>query len=148
MKTSLPLLTIGLLFFTARAQAIPPGRSNCPSCLVIKSDSLRKKERAEEPHIIKICACQVLALASANHKTRNYALFAERTNSKTYLYDVHKAKGILEKEKKHLAYFFYDKLNVLDEFVEVTDCRSLFTKMKKKHSSLILYDILDADCKR
>ncbi len=99
-------------------------------------------------HGMKICACQILAFQSANHKPRNYVLLAERTNMRSYAYDAHKAKWIIEKEKKHLSDFFYDKLDVINDFVEVSDCRSLFFKMKKKQRSLILYDILDADVRR
>lgn len=113
----------------------------------IKSDSLKRKVNANLSSV-KICACQVLQLGSLNHKTKNYALFAERTNRKSFLYDSNKAKWVLEKEKRHLTDFFYDKMEVLDNFVENTDCRSLYLRMKKKHSKLILYDILDADLKR
>jgi hypothetical protein len=153
MKTSLPLL-FTLLFWGATVCAHSNKNLIYHSTFSIKSDSLRKndsvtkKDKDNAPHILKICACQVLKLQSANYKARNFALYSERTNRKSYTYDVNKAKSILEKEKKHIANLFYDKVDVLDDIVEVTDCRSMFTKMKKKHKTLILYDIVDADIKR
>jgi hypothetical protein len=153
MKTSLPLL-LTFLFWGTAIFAHPNKNLIYRSAFSIKNDSLRKndlvikKDKDNAPHILKICACQVLKLQSANYKARNFALYSERTNRKSYTYDVNKAKSILEREKKHIANLFYDKVDVLDDIVEVTDCRSMFTKMKKQHRSLILYDIVDADIKR
>ncbi len=95
-----------------------------------------------------ICACQILRLTSFNHRSRNYALLAQRSNRKSYSFDIQKAKLRLEREKKRLGDFFYDKPEVLDGYIEPIDCNSLFFKLKKKHRSLILYDILDADIKK
>jgi len=149
MKTSLPVLTFALFLVCSNSVWADCSKDSIlRDVSLVKNDSLRKKDKSAEPHSLKICACQVLQLQSLNHKPKNYALYAERTNRKSYTYDVHKAKWILEKEKKHLADFFYDKLDVLDDIVEITDCKSLFIKMKKKHRTLILYDILDADVKR
>jgi hypothetical protein len=155
MKTSLPLL-ITSLFFILSVSALASSDKNLVyhSAFSIKNDSLRKndslskKDKDNAPHILKICACQVLKLQSANYKARNFALYSERTNRKSYTYDLHKAKWILEREKKHIADLFYDKVDVLDDIVEATDCRSMFIKMKKQHKTLILYDIVDADIKK
>jgi hypothetical protein len=154
MKISLPALVTFLLFVwinpaigSANKKSPDPsfflsGNSSLPY------DSLIGKDKDRLNHSSKICVCEVLGLQSANHRVRNYALFAERTNLKNLSYDIHKAKWILEKEKRHLADFFYDKMDVIDDVVEITDSRSLFTKMKKNHKTLILYDILNADVKR
>ena len=147
MKSSLPLL-LTFLFLGAAVFAHPNKNLIYHSAFSFKNDSVIKKDKDNAPHILKICACQVLKLQSANYKARNFALYSERTNRKSYSYDVNKARSILEREKKHIANLFYDKVDVLDDIVEVTDCRSMFTKMKKKHRSLILYDIVDADIKR
>ncbi len=148
MKISIPILNVVLFFVWSTAIFAAPKASVLSAHLPFsaKYDSLKKKNKEIEPS--KICACQVLQLESLNHKPRNYALLAERTNKKSFFYDSHKAKWRIEKEKRHLTDFFYDKLEVIDDFVETTDCRSLFIKMKKKQKSLILYDILDADVKR
>ena len=148
MKISLPILKMILFFVWSNAIFASPKDPLLSTHLhlSVKYDSL-KKDKAIAP-AGKICACQVLQLQSLNHKPRNYALFAEQTNRKSFFYDSHRAKWRIEKEKKHLTDFFYDKLEVIDDFVEISDCRTVFIKMKKKQRSLILYDILDADLKR
>src|SRR5277367_5324203 len=133
MKISLPILKTILFFVWSNSIFASP-----------KDTLSLKKNNKEIVPSGKICACQVLQLESLNHRPRNYALLAERTNRKSFFYDSHKAKWRIEKEKKHLTDFFYDKVEVIDDFVETTDCRSLFIKMKKKQKTLILYDILDA----
>ncbi|HSZ85980.1 MAG TPA: hypothetical protein VK787_08105 [Puia sp.] len=153
MKTSLPLL-FTFLFWGASLFAHPNKNLIYHSAFSLKNDSLRKndsvvkKNKDNAPHVLKICACQVLKLQSANYRARNYALYSERTNKKSYSYDLNKAKWILEREKKHIADLFYDKVDVLDDIVEATDCRSMFLKMKRQHKTLILYDIVDADIKK
>jgi hypothetical protein len=97
---------------------------------------------------IKICSCQVLDLQSTNHRHRNIALFAEKTNGRSLSFDMGRINKIMEKEKKHMQSFFYDKLTVVNVFTESTDCRSLFSKLKTKNKSLVLYDILNADTRR
>ena len=151
MKTSLPLL-FTFLFWGVAVFAHSNKNLIYHSVFSLKNDSLRKSDsvvkKDNAPHILKICACQVLKLQSANYKARNFALYSERTNKKSYSYDVNKAKWILEREKRHIANLFYDKVDVLDDIVEATDCRSMFLKMKKQHKTLILYDIVDADIKK
>jgi hypothetical protein len=148
MKISLRILNVTVFFVWSTVIFAAPKDSILSAHLPfsVKYDSLKKKDTEIEPS--KICACQILQLESLNHKPRNFALLAERTNKKSFFYDSHKAKWRIEKEKRHLTDFFYDKLEVIDDFVETTDCRSLFIKMKKKQRTLILYDILDADLKR
>ena len=100
-------------------------------------------------HTIKICSCQVLALQSSTYRRqKNIALFAEKTNGRNFSYDINRINRVMEKEKKHMQSFFYDKLFVLNSFTEHTDCKSLYTKLKSKNKYLILYDILDADIRR
>jgi|SRR5579871_1301146 len=96
----------------------------------------------------KICSCQVLELQSTNHRHRNFAVLAEKTNGRSVFTDIVKVNKILEKEKKHIQFLFYDKLTVVNAVTEATDCRSLYSKLKFKNRSLMLYDILDADVRR
>ncbi|MBS1918197.1 MAG: hypothetical protein JST87_18150 [Bacteroidetes bacterium] len=96
----------------------------------------------------KICSCQVLELQSTNHHHRNFAVLAEKTNGRSVFSDIVKVNRILEKEKKHIQFLFYDKLSVVNSVTEATDCRSLYSKLKFKNRSLMLYDILDADVRR
>ncbi|HEX4373078.1 MAG TPA: hypothetical protein VHZ50_07245 [Puia sp.] len=155
MKKSLPLLFTALFFVWSNTISAHPGKNliyhssfSGTNDSLRKNDSIVKKNKDNAPHVLKICACQVLKLQSANYRARNFALYSERTNKKSYSYDVNKARWILEREKKHIADLFYDKVDVLDDIVEVTDCRSMFLKMKKQHKTLILYDIVDADIKK
>lgn len=96
----------------------------------------------------KICSCQILELQSTNHHHRNFAVLAEKTNGKSFFSDLNKMNRTLEREKKHIRYFFYDKLTVVNAVTEATDCRSLYSKLKFKNRSLMLYDILDADIRK
>jgi hypothetical protein len=100
-------------------------------------------------HNIKICSCQVFALqTSAYRRQRNIALFAEKSNGRSLANDMNRINRVIEKEKKHMQDFFYDKLTVLNSFTEHTDCKSLYAKLKSRNKLLILYDILDADIRR
>ena len=96
----------------------------------------------------KICSCQILEMKSSNYEHKNMAVFAEKTNYGNFSSDFSIAKDVIEKEKKHIRKFFYDKVKVLDQVSEATDCKSLYVKMKGADESLVMYDILDADVKR
>src|ERR1700689_2428648 len=93
MKISIPILKTILFFVWSNAIFASPKDSLLSGHLssTAKYDSLRKKNNEIVP-FGKICACQILQLESLNHKPRNYALLAERTNRKSFFYDSHKAK--------------------------------------------------------
>ena len=95
-----------------------------------------------------LCSCQVLDLESTNHRHRNFALFAEKRYGRSMSADLNRINRIIEKEKKHMQVFFYDKLTVVHAFTEATDCRSLYSKLKSGNKSLVMYDILNADTRR
>jgi hypothetical protein len=96
----------------------------------------------------KICTCEILILQSSYRRQKNFALFAEMTKRKSLASDLSFAKRVIEKEKKHMRSFFYDKLEVLATVADATDCKSLYKKLKIKNKSLYMYDILDADARR
>jgi hypothetical protein len=96
----------------------------------------------------KICSCQILALQNNFRRQRNFALFAEITKRKNINSDLTITRKLIEKEKKYMKAMFYDKVEVIKTYSEVTDCRSLFKKLKTDHKQLYLYDILDADVRR
>ncbi len=98
--------------------------------------------------ITKICSCQILVLQISQRRQRHFVLFAEKTNKKSYASDLSIANKILEKEKKHMQSYFYDKLEVEGAFSDAIDCRSMFKRLKNKNKSIYLYDILDADIRR
>jgi|SRR6516225_10019131 hypothetical protein len=95
-----------------------------------------------------ICSCQILSMSSRNYQHNNVAVFAEKINSGSFSSGMDATREVIEKEKKHLRLMFYDKLKVVFRTSEVTDCKSLFNRLKEKNSSLVLYDILDADVVR
>jgi hypothetical protein len=96
----------------------------------------------------KICSCQILNLASNNYHHNNVVLLAEKGNTGNFSSGSGAARELIEKEKKHLKLMFYDKLKVIYRTSEPTDCKSLFNRLKEENSSLVLYDILDADVRR
>ncbi len=96
----------------------------------------------------KICSCQILVLQISKRRQKNFALFAEKTNKKGFNRDLLFANRVIEKEKRHMQSLFYDKLEVVGEFSDAIDCKSMFKRLKDKNKSLFLYDILDADIRR
>jgi hypothetical protein len=95
--------------------------------------------------VVKICSCQILNLQSNNYHQNDMGVFAERSSKGHLSTDLSITKKIIDKEKKHIRLLFYDKLKVVDSFSETTDCKSLYLKLKLKNSSLVIYDILNAD---
>ena len=110
-------------------------------------DAHKKLDLAKDIHgkVGKICSCQVLDLKSANYDHKHVAVFAEQTRYSDLSADFQAAKTAIEKEKKHLKDFFYDRLHVVGNISEETDCRTLYIKLKFADQSLVMYDILDAD---
>jgi len=99
-------------------------------------------------HGTKICSCQILVLQTSYRRQKNFALFAERTNKKSFASDISFAKKVIEREKRHMQSLFYDKLEVVGSVSDAIDCKSMFKRLKTKNKSLYLYDILDADIRR
>ena len=99
-------------------------------------------------HNTKICSCQILVLQTSYRRQKNFALFAERTNKKSFASDLTYAKRAIEREKRHMQSLFYDKLEVVGSVSDAIDCKSMFKRLKTKNKSLYLYDILDADIRR
>ncbi|HMH35228.1 MAG TPA: hypothetical protein VK543_19465 [Puia sp.] len=97
---------------------------------------------------VKICSCQILEMKSNNFEHKNVAVFAEKTNFGKFSADYGVATDVIEKEKKHIRLFFYDKVKVVNKVAEATDCKSLYIKLKDADQSLVMYDILDADVRK
>jgi hypothetical protein len=95
--------------------------------------------------VVKICSCQILNLQSNNYQQSDMAIFAERSSQGHFGSDLSIARKTIEREKKHMKSLFYDKLSVLDQVSEPTDCKSLYLKLKMKNNALVIYDILNAD---
>ena len=93
----------------------------------------------------RICSCQILSMSSNNYRHDNVVVLAEKVNTGNFSAGSVMAAERIEKEKKHLKLMFYDRLKVIYRSSEATDCKSMFSKLKEQNSSLVLYDILDAD---
>jgi hypothetical protein len=113
-------------------------------------NAIKKMDTASNTikHSTKICSCQILVLQTNNRRQKNFALFAERTNKKSFASDLSFANRVLEREKRHMQSFFYDKLEVVGTISDAIDCKSMFKRLKTKNKALYLYDILDADIRR
>ncbi|HVM88427.1 MAG TPA: hypothetical protein VMT76_09570 [Puia sp.] len=130
----------------ATTQAVLPHKISFSGLLAIS----RKPDTAAHPirKSIKICSCQILILQTNIRRQKNFALLAERTNNKSFNSDISYANRVIEKEKRHMKSYFYDKLEVVDSFSDAIDCRSMYKRLKNKNKTIFLYDILDADIRR
>jgi hypothetical protein len=104
--------------------------------------------KVNKGEVVKICSCQILNLQSKNYHQNDMGVFAERSSQGQLSSDLSITKKFIDREKKHLRLLFYDKLKVVNSFSEPTDCKSLYLKLKLINSSLVIYDILDADVRK
>jgi hypothetical protein len=96
-----------------------------------------------EASSVKICSCQILAVRTAHGASSELAVLAERTitgHSGSSL-----ARQTLEREKRHLRLFFYDKVKVVSEIERATDCHSLYFQLRSAYAGQLSFDLLDAD---
>ena len=100
-----------------------------------------------EFNVLKVCACQVLKVKSNNENLENVAVFSEKINNGDLSADFAVAKEILEKEKKQMKFFFYNKVTVVNKIVVATDCKTLYRQLKVENDDLKMYEVLDADVK-
>ena len=103
--------------------------------------------RFAEKNVAKVCACQLMNLRSRNDQLENVAIFAEKTNYGDQKRDFSIVKDVLEKEKKHMKSFFYNKIEVLNKMVVATDCKTLYRQLQTTNNDVKLYQVLDADAK-
>ncbi len=144
------LLLICVFFF---CKFVFAGEENCMPYYSSRSKILAFISKPDTAsHTIKkgtkICSCQILILQISHRRQKNFALFAEKTNKKSFASDISFANRVIEKEKRHMQSFFYDKLEVVGAFSDAIDCKSMFKRLKDKNKSLFMYDILDADIRR
>ena len=139
------LIFFGNMLFAGKGNTMPYHFPHASVILLInKTDTAANTIKRST----KICSCQILILQANARRQKHFALFAERTNKKSFASDISFANKVIEKEKRHMRSFFYDKLEVVGAVTDATDCKSLFKKLKDKNKTLFLYDILDADIRR
>ena len=142
MKPFITSLAIAL-FATATVFA---GSGN-PSKIIFPATftaSLKENKSLYE-RTAKVCACQVLRVASNNEEENFIAVFAQGTNNGDLTANFATARTILEKEKKHLQQFFYTKISTTESVTAATECSMLYKNIQVKYHAVKLYDVLDAD---
>jgi hypothetical protein len=107
--------------------------------------TLKQSKTLFEPSVAKVCACQVLRVASKNEKETFIAVFAQATNSGDLTFNFASALTVLEKEKKHLKDFFFTKIKTTENVTAATECSVLYKNIQVKYADVKMYDILDAD---
>lgn len=129
---------LAISFFVAQAdtintKSIIPDSSRTPAEAVMKTKSS------------KVCSCQILSLESKNYQQRELLVFAEKTNDGKLKTDYATAQRRIEKEKRHLSQFFYDKVSKKGEMNGAFDCKTLYQQLKKNDNAIRVYDVLNAD---
>lgn len=107
--------------------------------------SLKESRHLYEPATAKVCACQILRVASNNEQETFIAVFAQGTNSGDLAFNFAGAMTVLEKEKKHLKDFFYTKIKTAENVTAASECSQLYKNIQVKYANVKLYDVLDAD---
>ncbi len=109
------------------------------------SAALKEKKTLFEASAPKVCACQILRVASNNEDEKFIAVFAQGTNNGNLSGNLNTALTVLEKEKKHLKAFFYTKIKTEENVSAPTECSRLYKNIQVKYSNIKMYDVLDAD---
>ena len=106
---------------------------------------LKEKKSLFETATAKVCACQILRVASNNEKETTIAVFAQGTNNGDLSMNFAAAMTVLEKEKKHLKDFFFSKIKTAENVTAPTECSMLYKNIQVKYQDVKMYDVLDAD---
>lgn len=93
----------------------------------------------------KVCACQILNVASNNEKLEYVAVFAEKTNNGELNNSFSTAIRVLEQEKKQMKKQFYSKMKVVEKISVYSSCKTLAGQLRSDNGNLKVYEILDAD---
>lgn len=121
-----------------------PGKLNFSSTAFITSLATYESNYEKIP-VLKVCACQLLTIRSKNQREENVVVFSEKINNGDLAADFAVATQVLEKEKKHMQLFFYEKVKVVDRKVLATDCKTFYKQLKLQNEDLRMYELLDAD---
>ena len=141
----MPVILI-LISFTLQAKDLGalPKKIVFNSPTFVASITTYEKNYDSKP-VLKVCACQLLTIKTKNQQDENVAVFSEKINNGDLSADFAVATQVLEKEKKHMKAFFYEKVKVIDRKVVATDCKTFYKQLKVQNDNLIMYELLDAD---
>jgi len=119
-----------------------PSAINFPSTFPA---ALKESKHLFEPVVAKVCACQILLVASKNEPEAFIAVFAQATNTGDLSFNFGTANSVLDKEKKHLKTFFFTSIKTTENVTAATSCSMLYKNIKAKYADVKMYDVLDAD---
>ncbi len=143
MKPFITLLAIAISFsVTAFAGSGNPSKIIFPQEFTA---ALKERKALFEGSSAKVCACQILRVASNNEDEKFIAVFAQGSSNGNVPGNLSTAMTVLEKEKKHLKAFFYTKIKTAENVTASTECSRLYRKIQVKYSNIKMYDVLDAD---
>ena len=143
MKPFITLLAIAISFsVTALAGSGNPSKIIFPQQFTA---ALKEKKALFEVSAAKVCACQILRVASNNEEEKFIAVFAQGSSNGNVPGNLNTAMTVLEKEKKHLKAFFYTKIKTAENVTAPTECSRLYKNIQVKYSNIKMYDVLDAD---
>ncbi len=115
-------------------------------------ENVRKNYKAEaianklsEATAAKVCACQIMSVASNNEKMEYVAVFSEKTNYGELDNSFTVAMSVLENEKKQMKSLFFPKMKVLETYSVYSSCKTLAGQLTKINTDLKVYEMLDAD---
>jgi hypothetical protein len=143
MKPFITILAIAIIF----SAPVFAGSGN-PSKVIFPpafTAALKEKKSLFEASTAKVCACQILRVASNNENETLIAVFAQGANNGDLSANFASAMTVLEKEKKHLKDFFYTKISTSEKVTAPTPCSMLYKNIQVKYSNVKMYDVLDAD---
>ena len=142
MKPFITLAVAIIVFNAAFAGSGNPADIKFPNTF---SAVLKEKKSLFETESAKVCACQILRVASNNDEERLVAVFAQGTHNGDLSANFAAATSVLEKEKKHMKAFFYTSIKTAENVTASTPCSVLYKNIQVKYSNVKMYDVLDAD---
>lgn len=93
----------------------------------------------------RICVCEIMDLMNSNENLAQVAVFAEKVNSGNIGTNYQLAERSIKKEKKRMKQVYFDSIRTNTKLAVNTNCKSLYTKLKKTNPDLKLYEIINAD---
>ncbi|HTL08078.1 MAG TPA: hypothetical protein VL307_07485 [Chitinophagaceae bacterium] len=140
-----PFITLALAIIIANAAVAGSGNPSSVLFPASFNSALKENRSLYSNEGAKVCACQLLRVASRNEKEQLVAVFAQSSNDGEVNADIAAATSVLEKEKKHMKLFFYSSIKMAGSITAATPCSQLYKHIQVKYSNIKMYDVLDAD---
>ncbi|HTE10104.1 MAG TPA: hypothetical protein VK645_04025 [Chitinophagaceae bacterium] len=140
-----PFITLAIAIIVFNAAFAGSGNPSNVAFPKTFTSVLKEKKSLFEVETAKVCACQILRVASNNENETLVAVFAQGTNNGDLSANFATAISVLEKEKKHMKAMFYTKIKTAENVTAATPCSKLYKNIQVKYASVKMYDVLDAD---